>query len=393
VNVVATCDNWGVPVAPEPVIPLVRTQRISSLDGLRGVAALVVVIHHALLVIPTLAQPYMAGYAPVDGVYGWLLYSPLHLVWAGTEAVYVFFVLSGLVLARSVIGNPHFSWLAYFPSRLVRLYLPVAGAVVLAALSIAVVPRVGDASLWVLFHPSEYSAATFLKDLVLVEGTSNVITPLWSLQWEVLFSLLLPVFVIVARGRWLWATIAVSLVLTTLGYYTGVLFVAFMPMFAIGVALAFQWDRVEEAFRGITGRRAGWLVWPVILVVAGLMLCSYWLLFPYAETGMLTTATRPVILVGAVLAVLAAALWEPLRRVLSSRPIQWLGLISFSLYLVHDPVVVAFAYVFDGSRWAVPFAIVVSIAVAVAFFLVIERPSHRLSQSLRRALARREGGL
>ena len=370
-----------------------RSPRIASLDGLRGVAALVVVIHHALLVVPALAEPYMAGYAPVDGVYRWLLYSPLHLAWAGTEAVYVFFVLSGLVLARSVITNPLFSWFAYFPSRLIRLYLPVVGAVVLAALTIAIVPRVGDASLWVLFHPSEYSSTTFLQDLVLVDGTSNVVTPLWSLQWEVLFSLLLPAFVLIARGRWLVATIAVSLALTTLGYYTGVLFVAFMPMFAIGVALAFQWERVERVFFAMTSRRAGWLVWPLIVGGAGLMLCSYWLLYPYAENTVLTNATRPVILVGAVLVVLAAALWAPLRRILSTRLVQWLGLISFSLYLVHDPIVVALAYLLDGSRWVVPLAIAASILVAVGFFFAVERPSHRLAQSVRRALARREGGL
>ena len=334
----------------------------------------------------------MSGYEEVDGIYRWLLYSPLHIVWAGTEAVYVFFVLSGMVLARSVISNPLFSWAAYFPSRLIRLYLPVAAAVVLAAASTAIVPRLGDVSSWVSFHPAEYTPVTFAKDVVLIGGTSNVVTPLWSLQWEVLFSLLLPLFMIVARGRWLGLTIAISLALAAYGYETGVLFVAFMPMFAIGVALAQQWDRVETVFVGITSKRGGRVVWPIILTFSVLMLCSYWLFYPSVENGLLFTYTRPVILAGAVLLVVGAALWDPLRRALSSRPIQWLGMISFSLYLVHDPIIVALAYLFEGSRWIVPVGVVVSVVVAIGFFLAIERPSHRLSRSLRRSIARRNTG-
>ena len=362
--------------------------RIHSLDGLRGVASLVVVVHHSLLVVPVLAAPYMSGYEPVNGFYRWLLYSPLHLGWAGTEAVYVFFVLSGVVLARSVIGHPAFNWLAYFPSRLVRLYLPVLGAVGFALVTILIVPRVGEESSWVMFHPAVYTAQTALQDVMLIDGTSNVVAPLWSLQWEVLFSLLLPVFVLVARGRWLVVTVLTCLALTTLGYLTGVLFVAFMPMFAIGVALAYQWDRIEHASIAVSSRRGGWIAWPFAVAAALILLCSYWLLYPIAGNGtQLITWTRPLVVAGAVVLVVAAALWTPLRRLLSLRGFQWLGLISFSLYLVHDPIIVAAAFLIDSPRWTVVIGVTVSVVAAVGFYLMVERPSHLLARGLSRRTA------
>ena len=359
------------------------------MDGLRGVAALVVVFHHALLVVPELAAPYMTGFESVSGLYFWLLYSPLHVGWAGTEAVYVFFVLSGFVLARSVMRSSQFDWIAYFPSRLVRLYLPVVGAVAFAAATIAIVPRVGQVSSWVSFHPATYTVTTILQDLVLIDGTSNVVSPLWSLQWEVLFSLLLPAIVVVARGRWFAVTVVLALTLTTIGFFTGVLFVAFMPMFVIGVALAYHWGYVESASARIAQRRSGAFIWLAVVGSSAVMLCSYWLLYPIAANStLLIPLTRPIVVVGAVLLVIAAAMWAPLKALLSRRLFQWLGLISFSLYLVHEPVIVALAYLIDDPRWVVLIGIALACAFAVGFFFLIERPSHRLARTLHRSLGR-----
>src|SRR5262245_36856658 len=111
---------------------MASSQRFASLDGLRGVAALVVVVHHSLLVSPMLAAAYYGG--DITGaLHRIAVYSPLHLLWGGKEAVVVFFVLSGFVLVMAMRSRS-FDWASYFPSRLLRLYLPVAGAVALGAL-------------------------------------------------------------------------------------------------------------------------------------------------------------------------------------------------------------------------------------------------------------------
>jgi peptidoglycan/LPS O-acetylase OafA/YrhL len=78
--------------------PVSTPTRIGALDGLRAVAAGVVLVHHALLTDPAPATAYTR---PEAGDSGWrwvLLHSPLQVVWGGTQAVFVFFVLSGYVL-------------------------------------------------------------------------------------------------------------------------------------------------------------------------------------------------------------------------------------------------------------------------------------------------------
>jgi peptidoglycan/LPS O-acetylase OafA/YrhL len=72
---------------------------VSSLDGLRGVAASVVVVHHLILAsVAGLAIAYTAG-PRSHGIDHLLTYTPLHVIWAGPQFVIVFFVLSGLVLS------------------------------------------------------------------------------------------------------------------------------------------------------------------------------------------------------------------------------------------------------------------------------------------------------
>ncbi len=52
----------------------------------------------------------------------------------------VFFVLSGLVVALPALRKG-FSWRAYYPARLARLYLPIWGSLALAAALVLLIPR------------------------------------------------------------------------------------------------------------------------------------------------------------------------------------------------------------------------------------------------------------
>lgn len=113
--------------------------RVGALDGLRGLAALVVVFHHVLMSNPHFPAPEGDGSVVMDKAW-FMTWSPLHLFWEGTVAVMVFFVLSGYALSLASYRTPA-SWLAYYPSRLVRLYVPVALSLVVALALLAVFPR------------------------------------------------------------------------------------------------------------------------------------------------------------------------------------------------------------------------------------------------------------
>lgn len=118
------------------------SRRMASLDGLRGIAAVVVLLNHSFVLVPSVADAFN-GTEKGHGVAWWFTYTPLHVVWAGSEAVMVFFVLSGFVLTRSCEAV-YSSWRAYYPSRLLRLYLPVVAALLFAAAMVMLIPRVAS---------------------------------------------------------------------------------------------------------------------------------------------------------------------------------------------------------------------------------------------------------
>lgn len=83
------------------------TPHYSSLEGLSGLAALVVLIHHCFL-----ASPQLSAAADSNGTlpFDWWVWTTFASDWAGKEAVYVFFTLSGFVLTLLFIGNARPNW-------------------------------------------------------------------------------------------------------------------------------------------------------------------------------------------------------------------------------------------------------------------------------------------
>jgi peptidoglycan/LPS O-acetylase OafA/YrhL len=367
--------------------------RLRSLDGLRGVAAAVVVVHHALLLVPTLSDAYLApGGLPADAPWfaALAVYSPLHLLWAGGEAVLLFFVLSGLVLTMPAV-RPGFSWVAYYPRRVVRLYLPVVAAVALTALTLMVVPRTqtGQFGGWVNGHVESYGLGSLARDVTLVSGTSGVITPLWSLQWEVLFSIFLPVFVAVAlllrRRLWMSAVVAGAAVIAGDVLDRPALF--YLGAFAVGTALTLAWPRLQDAVAALRGRGRAAIAWVGFGVAAVYLTVGRWIVLdPDSATSELASPGALTVL-GAAMLVIAGGLCPPVQRVLETRVAQWLGRISFSLYLLHETVLLTIRHLGPG----LPVAVVIAVGLPLSLLLAgrfarwVEVPSH--------ALARRVGDL
>ena len=68
---------------------------------------------------------------------------------------------------------------------------------------------------------------------------------------------------------------------------------------------------------------------------------------------------------------------------LRSPALQWLGRVSFSLYLVHVPVALALAYALHGTLPAAAIAaltVVLALPAAAVFYVAVERPSLLLSR-------------
>jgi peptidoglycan/LPS O-acetylase OafA/YrhL len=370
------------------------TTRLAALDGLRGVACLVVLLHHCLLSIPVFADAYFDGANSRVSQNIWeymLTWSPLHLLWEGTGAVWTFFVLSGFVLTRQAITSRSFTWRAYYPQRIIRLYIPVLAAVALATILVSLFGNAdGNAtqSDWIARRADSMNPSGLLHDVTLLFGAGAGISPLWSLQWEVWFSLLLPLFVFVVRargGRTAWLALALAPVafyaVSALGGGD------YLVVFLVGSVLAGLYSRLDVVANALRARPrlhrplvAAAIVWVVVLLPARWTL---WFLHLPSQLTMVLSVSA------ATMVVLLAMFWQPVIRGLSTRGLLWAGAVSFSLYLVHEPILVSSVRLFDDRMlWlALPLAAAVALGVAEVFRRWVETPAAKLARRTGRSIA------
>ena len=338
-----------------------RARRIPALDGLRGIAALAVVLHHTLIAsIPALAAAYGTGRVHLNTIEWALVRTPLHILWAGPEFVIVFFVLSGFVLTLPALNGLKLA--AYYPSRLLRLYLPVFGALVLAAFWRTVVAHhtVAGASVWLNWHMAAGTLAETVRIATLmlnVGSPRSGLTVLWSLHWEVLFSLALPLVVLLVRRVPATPLIALCLALSVSAR------LQFVTPFLIGAALATQRDQLERlprtAFTAVTLSAT---------VVLGLT-ANWWLGNSTVGTHLATAA----ITAGATAAIVLALVH---RRPFETRSAQWAGTRSYSIYLVHEPIIVCAALLLHSWPLVLVAGVIVALGTSELFYRAIEHPAH-----------------
>lgn len=380
--------------APRPQTTPGAGARVRSLDGVRGIAALIVVFHHAIQLHPTFAHVQAAESAGDAPAPVWALtHTPLHVLWAGEEAVLIFFVLSGFVLALPATRGP-IAWGRYYPRRLVRLYLPVWASVLLAVTLRTVAEPGRDGALpspW-LRDRSAAPLGDAWHDAALLDGTGLLNSPLWSLRWEVVFSLALPLYVLALRRTTAWGAAvqaAALMALIGVGTVADLAALRYLPVFGLGVLIARHQDLLTSATARLRRQRRRPLLWSTVTAVVMVLLTARWLVdaLPSAPLVMEAAASAATI-TGAVAVVLLPLAWPRCASALESPGVQWLGTRSFSLYLVHEPVIIAVALVVPAT-WGVwpTFAIglVVALGATAAFYRVVERPSI--------SLARRVGAL
>lgn len=367
----------------------VPSSRLPSLDGLRGIAALIVVLHHLSLLYPPIAAVYVAGSAtqvPQPGsVSWWLLHSPLKLLTAGPEAVLVFFVLSGFVLALPLMKEKPFDWMAYYPRRLVRIGLPVVCSLLFAAALALLVPQnPADAkSVWITstsVWPLTVERLIANLDPTSLDNALN--NPLWSIYWEMAFSMMLPLFVGVAVALRRWWPLALLLAAASvfLGADAAAGGFIYLPAFFVGTLAAAGLPAIRAVSERIRVMRFGWAIGLAVLVACALLLIGRWLIpDPDALTRTVISALQPIAALGIVLCSLE---WRPLAALLTIRPIRWMGTVSFSLYLVHAPIIVTLSYALPGA----PLPVVVIVALVAAFvaaplfYWLVEKRAHGVSR-------------
>jgi peptidoglycan/LPS O-acetylase OafA/YrhL len=362
--------------------------RYASLDALRGIASFMVLTHHCIL----------AGLLPIPpGVWTDLSrYTPLHLFVSGRPPVILFFVLSGFVLAISLEKNGS-GYAAFAVRRLCRIYLPYAAVIAISSVAYWCTPEPPTVpGSWAAQTWSEPADPGVIARHLLMPFAGADLTldrPAWSLVHEIRISLVFPlIFLAVARmpcaslgaavalaaAGWRWTGCSDLACLPYNGAETGGSFGAtayFAVFFVLGILLARQRDAVVAWVRRCV-RPSRAALWAVAL---------YGMIVPFKFR---VSPDLPVGLSAVLL--LALTLASPgVQRSLVLPPLQWLGRVSFSLYLIHVVVLATVLRCGWGQERSLLCAtLAASLVLAEVLHRMVERPCLRFGHRAAAWLAR-----
>lgn len=360
--------------------------RADSLDVMRGLAALTVMFSHVVILFPTASNVIFSRWSPAS------------ILVAGHQAVILFFVLSGFALTYMFNNMKPYSYPRYFFARVLRLYPPYAFSIVFTLILFGILGNIGYQweHGWMNVGKPYLSTSSAIQHALMVGvfGMADVNPVIWSLVYEMRLSILFPAilwlvsrfgfravicFVGVSVLYWLryskipgsWPTVTpMANILETFHYAT---------FFATGCWIAFNLADVHARYQRLShGTRAVFIVSAAALYV-------------YAFDGSQTFSQRALsdLIVGVGAAILLVASFDLPRNAAFSVG-QWLGKISYSLYLTHVAVLnacVIALYPRAGVAVTAAAAIALSLVIAIIFQRLVETPSISLSRYIARRSA------
>lgn len=355
--------------------------RIPFIQGLRGLAVSLVVLYHAGFL-------FNGGFIGVD----------------------IFFVISGFVigqsLSREIAHTGKVNWSQFFFRRARRL---------IPALSITLFLTV--IANWALFGIKSVASLTksltsgslfvsnfyFFLERGYVDLASDPLRNLWSLSVEEQFYFALPIIFLIAglkstsNDQLRRKLILVGLVVMVISFVANVILVNHsltfsIPQFLLPGRFAFfspftrAWEFLVGLLIALLGKD---LVSKVLyqlvggLSVVGLIFAAWWLDSWQPFPGWFAL---PVVLASAIL-MLNPDQKTWFTKLLSMRPLVYLGDISYSLYLLHWPLLVIAKQKFDDEDRIVLIAVLLSVFSSIVMYQFVENPFRRKSWDKRKVFA------
>jgi peptidoglycan/LPS O-acetylase OafA/YrhL len=346
--------------------------RVPELDGLRGIAILLVVIFHYGCGVP--------GFAP--GTIGAYFVAPfVRMGWSGVD---LFFVLSGYLICGLLLRLPDITLRGFYLRRVARtmpLYIVMLALFVLGA----EFQRSGWLDLPHLFGSTHFLWSYFMllqNNAYAINGADlNFISPSWSLAIEEQFYLLFPLLFIARPPRRVLLGILVVMVVVSV-LTRGAPFSRIVAVPGVN-----EWQYYFTLCH-LDGLAVGAIIsivladtrWRAFLRCNGLLLTSLWVFlgFGVLAAAKWTGSLGPFLTLWLALfygiALILAALAHPVAGFLRSRVLRFFGDISYGLYLFHVPTLALLTALFVSPR-ADPLSqrplsctlIAISISVTLAF--------------------------
>lgn len=371
----------------EEVIP----RHFYQLDSLRGLAALAVILQHWQIIWKLTPHSRSAGLL--------VQMPPLRLFVAGHSAVMMFFVLSGFVLSLPQVAGKHVTYLSYLCKRTCRIYLPYLAGLGLSLLGCWKWHGMHTYGSWADSFWADPPQWKYIREHILFLGNYDANRyngTFWTLIQEMRISVVFPlvcaaVLRLRARGGLLVAlmlfVVDIMLEFTQIIPTSYSRTFCYTGMFVIGILLAryreYLGDKIGKLHAG-----SDRLYWGAFFVFV----------FVYAYTPSLSNAMGwdniaafdSITAIGAAGIILFSLADKKVEKFLLWRPISFLGRISYSLYLLHFPILLAFGHVFylhvPPIVWLIPY-VVTTISFAALMYWAVEAPSIRLGKALSKRIA------
>ncbi len=384
--------------------------RIRSLDAMRGLAAVSVVLSHYVLVVAHAGRP---RYERVYHWFHWLSLSPLGLLWAGRAAVLLFFVLSGYVLFL-MLERPDLGYFSYLKKRITRLYIPYLAAIGLGIAGAAFLyarpmqglgPWINKFWSW----PPSTGAVVDHVGFIDAFNSDRYDFTIWTLVQEMRISLIFPLMVLwVRRASWQMAWLPFAFAAAAVVFVRGVAqglggtwfalvmgggltaysaTIYYLAPFALGALLACHRDAVRRRYCALPPRAR-----------FGIALLAFALYF-YLPRGLAALGDHRMlvhdwpVMIGAALGLVVVSYEGAIKRFCEHGVFQYLGRISYSLYLFHPLVLLAALHLLYG-RMALASVLAVSFAATILIsdlaYRWIERPAAQVARRLGEGWVARE---
>ena len=352
-------------------------QRFDELDSLRGIAAAMVVLSHFF------------GATNSTGRQEDLLRTLVYPLKNGEAAVALFFLLSGFVLSLPTWRGRPQSYSVFIVRRICRIYLPYLFGLALSVLgaSIFASHKVSGLSEW--FYPTWTGPVDWtlvLKHILFIGPRYNVREfnfAFWTLIIEMRVAIILPFFLLLMRrlsfgGMWL--VCAMTFIIASVGEFrvTPLQILGWTSFFLAGVIVARAVILEPGHFSRIFSRRSVTLLSLTTFFFGGLLEPILHL------SGLLGRVPSAV---GGLATICAALYNRELRSFLRTRALQFMGRISYSLYLLHVTVLYTTFHLFYGLLPKTIIFVIsmgANLVLATISYKLIELPSIKIGRRLTR---------
>lgn len=348
-----------------------KSERLLAIDGLRGLAALAVVLYHLSGNMSEVFHQSLPGFIAVIFKYGYL-------------GVPVFFVLSGFVIAHAVTSKRiSLSYVGVFVvRRSIRLDPPYWAAIALAVVMLLVKQNILNEQVNFPSYADVFAHMFYLQDILQIDPILSSV--FWTLCLEIQFYIffVLSIYLIgkvkveyyqSAHTAFLLITGLLSLLvyLDTLPFGIKGTFVPYWHFFVSGVIL-------QRAL----ARNSGYQI---------IMGC--WLLSIFA--AVLIHNSKSYLLTEAMIVIFiyVMGVTNKLKSGLSFGPLQFLGAISYSLYLVHPEIgwkIISVLQVVAKEQQSLVMQIAIflagvggSIFFSYIFYLIVEKTSLQFARRIK----------